>query len=74
MSSIDAGQTKLARSLKGLHEAWSIVQDTWTDSVRAEFEKRHLEELTKRVRATLSAMDRLREALHRATQECDDRQ
>ncbi|MBY0586130.1 hypothetical protein K2X85_03075 [bacterium] len=73
MASIDAGQTKLARSLKVLLEAWDITQEHWNDSVKVEFEKNHLEELTKRVRSTLTAMDRLQEALRRAEQECGDR-
>jgi chemotaxis regulatin CheY-phosphate phosphatase CheZ len=72
MASIDAGQTKLARSLKGLLDTWDSVQEHWTDSVRRDFEDRHLQELCQRVRSTLSAMDRLSEALRRARAECGD--
>jgi hypothetical protein len=72
VGSIDAGQTKLAKSLKSLLEVWQTTQEHWNDAVRVEFEERYLLELTKRVRSTLAAMDRLQEALHRAQSECGD--
>jgi DNA phosphorothioation-dependent restriction protein DptG len=70
MSRVAAGQAKLAQSLKNLLEKWEIAQDYWKDSIRTEFEEKHLKELVDQTRSTLSAMDRLAEILARAEKEC----
>lgn len=71
MSRIESGQTKLAHSLKALLEQWDIVETHWKDSIRDEFEKRHLNELADQSRRALSAMDRLAEIIRQARRDCE---
>lgn len=70
MARIDAGQTKLAHSMKSLRESWDVAQEHWRDRVRVEFEEKYLREMEDRVRSTLGAMERLAELLNRAERDC----
>ena len=70
MNRLSAGQTKLSQAMKTLRERWDAVQEHWKDRVRDEFEEKHLREIQERVRATLGAMDRLREVVERAERDC----
>jgi hypothetical protein len=68
--SLDTGRYQLYSTFKTLQERWEETKLHWYDSVRQDFEENHWGALEPRIRATLSAIDRLSQVMVRAKQEC----
>lgn len=68
--SLDAGASKLKRSMKTLQEHWAETKSRWQDQASRKFEEDQLASLKNEVNATLSAIDRLASILDTAKREC----
>ena len=64
------GSAKLNFALKTLRIRWEDVKGDWKDTVRMDFEEKHLKPLEEMMSATLVAMGRLDQVMARAKKEC----
>ena len=70
--SITSARMRIKGELKDLMINWKRAGDSWRDSVSAAFEENQLAPLEKRVRSTVSAMEKIEAELARARRECGD--
>lgn len=70
--SLDTGRYQLYSTYKTLKERWEATEEHWQDNVRREFTEKYWDLLEQKVRAALSAIDRLTQVMVRARQECND--
>jgi hypothetical protein len=68
--SLDTGRYQLFSTFKTLRERWEETCVHWQDGIRQEFAEKYWQALEPRVRATMSAIDRLGQIIGRARQEC----
>jgi hypothetical protein len=68
--SVTGGRIKVQVALKDLHVKWDQVTEHWRDDVARSFQETTLDPLEGQVRAALSAMDKMRDNLHRIRTEC----
>jgi hypothetical protein len=68
--SLDVGRYRIMTAHKTLLERWEETRLVWQDSVRAEFDRDHLEPLAPMLATTLGAIDQLAQVLGRLRQEC----
>ena len=68
--SLEAGRGKLYTALKILRQRWDEVLAVWNDPVRQDFEEHTQVPLDVQTATALHAIDRLRQILAQARQEC----
>lgn len=66
------GRAMLADAHKELSVAWTRARDAWNDSAARAYEERYLEPLGPKIRATLSAMEKLSDATSAARRACSE--
>lgn len=66
------GRAMLADANKELMTAWKRAREAWDDSAARAFEQRYLEVLGPKIRATLSAMEKLSDATAAARRACSE--
>lgn len=69
--SLDAGRYKLNTAWKTLMLRWEETRLTWHDVVRAEFAEEFWDGMERPMLSTLSAIDRLTQALGAMKHECE---
>ena len=70
---VSGGRAKVQIALKDLMAKWERVRDHWHDDVSAAFDEHTLQPLDGQCRSALTAMDKMKEILHRVRAECSDR-
>ena len=70
--SVASARMRIKGETKDLMVNWKRAGDSWRDAVSAAFEANQLVPLEKRVRATMSAMEKIEAHLIRARRECGD--
>jgi hypothetical protein len=70
--SLDTGRYQLYSTFKTLKERWDDTEEHWDDAVRREFGEKYWETTAQRVRAALSAIDRLTQVMVRARHDCSN--
>ncbi len=68
--SLSVGRAKLVQGLKELTVRWERARAHWDDAMADDIEKTVIDPLEPRVRATVSAMEKMNETLARAKREC----
>ena len=68
--SISTGQSQLVLALQKLRSARERSHGQWDDSVRKNFESRHLEPVERYVQSSLVAMERMSVLLTKARADC----
>ena len=68
--SLTVGRAKLTQGLKELATRWEQAKAHWDDAMSADLEKSVIQPLEPRVRATVSAIEKMNEVLMRARREC----
>jgi hypothetical protein len=68
--SLTVGRAKLVQALKDLEMRWEKTRFQWDDAMSDDIGKMVVEPLEPRVRATVSAMEKMFEVLSRARREC----
>lgn len=71
--SVTGGRIKAQVALKDLLQKWDAVREHWNDDVAQQFQEATLDPLEGQVRAAMTAMDKMRECMHRIKIECGDR-
>lgn len=66
------GRAMLADANKELTTAWRRARDVWDDAAARAYEERYLEVLGPKIRATLSAMEKLSDATATARRACSE--
>jgi hypothetical protein len=72
--SVSGGRAKVTIALKDLMTKWTRVHEHWHDDVSRAFDERTLQPLEGQVRTAMTAMDKMREVLHRVKSECSARE
>ena len=70
--SLDTGRYQLYSALKTLRERWDDTKESWHDAVEQKFTEDVWEPLEQRVKAALSAIDRLALVVARSKEECGE--
>lgn len=68
--SIQSGRAVLESANKDLHIRWKRVGEYWNDSVRADFERSHLDPLDRKIKSALGSIEEIATLLARARREC----
>jgi hypothetical protein len=68
--SLTVGRAKLVQGLKELTVRWEKAKANWDDPMSEDIEKSVVEPLEPRVRATVTAMEKMLDTLSRAKREC----
>jgi hypothetical protein len=68
--SLSVGRAKLVQALKDLQTRWHKTRLQWDDPMSEDIEKVVIDPLEPRVRATVTAMEKMVETLERAKREC----
>jgi hypothetical protein len=68
--SLTVGRAKLVQALKDLEMRWEKTRMQWDDAMSEDIGKMVVEPLEPRVRATVSAIEKMVEVLSRAKREC----
>ena len=71
--SVTGGRIKAQVALKDLLQKWERVREHWTDDVALQFQEMTIDPLEGQVRAAMTAMDKMRECMHKIKIECGDR-
>lgn len=71
--SVTGGRIKAQVALKDLLTKWDQVREHWNDDVAIQFQESTLDPLEGQVRSAMTAMDKMREIMHRIKVECGDR-
>jgi hypothetical protein len=69
--SLSIGKAKLLGSLKDLMLRWDRTKASWDDPMSADLEQTVLEPLEPKVRAAVSAMEKMGEILSKARRDCE---
>lgn len=70
--SVTGGRIKAQVALKDLLQKWDQVREHWNDDVALHFQETTLDPLEGQVRSAITAMDKMREIMHRIKIECGD--
>ena len=70
--SITAARMRIKGELKDLKINWDRAGESWRDPVSAAFEAQQLKPLENRVRAAMSAMEKIESEIAKARRECGD--
>ena len=70
--SVTSARMRMKGELKDLMINWNRATQTWRDPVSAAFQRTRLEPLEGRVRATMTAMEKIEKSLATARRECGD--
>jgi hypothetical protein len=70
-ANVVSGATRMEQALKTLRLKWETVAQTWTDSVRADFEKDVLIPLERQITSTTRAIADLGEILTKVHRDCE---
>lgn len=70
--SITAARMRIKGELKDLKINWDRAGESWRDPVSAAFEAQQLKPLENRVRAAMSAMEKIEAEIAKARRECGD--
>jgi hypothetical protein len=68
--SMMVGRAKLAQGIKELQIRWQKARTQWDDPMADDIEKTVIEPLEPRIRATVTAIEKMHEVLNRAMREC----
>ena len=68
--SLMVGRAKLTQGMKELQMRWERARAQWNDPMADDIEKNVIEPLEPRIRATVSAIEKMHEVMHRARREC----
>jgi len=68
--SMSVGRAKLTQGLKELTVRWEMARAVWDDPMADDIEKTVIEPLEPRVRATVTALEKMIETMARAKREC----
>lgn len=68
--SLMVGRAKLTQGMKELQMRWEKARIQWDDAMADDIEKSVVEPLEPRIRATVSAIEKMHEILLRAKREC----
>lgn len=71
--SVSGGRVKVQVALKDLMAKWDLVRQYWNDDIARHFQEVTLDPLDGQIRSALTAMDKMRENLHRIKNEVGDR-
>lgn len=71
--SVSSGRIKALVALKDLSAKWTLVREHWNDEVARHFQEATLDPLDGQMRAAISAMDKMRENIHKIKSECGER-
>lgn len=69
--SLGVGKAKLVGSLKDLMMRWEKTKAIWDDPMSGDLERTVLEPLEPKIRAAVSAMEKMGEILARARRDCE---
>lgn len=69
--SLGVGRTKLVASLKDLKLRWEKTKAGWDDPMSQDLERTVIEPLEPKVRAAVTAMEKMAEILSRAKRDCE---
>jgi hypothetical protein len=69
--SLHTGRAKLVGSHKELMMKWDRTKEWWNDAMSRSLEERVLEPVEPKIRAAVSAMEKMGELLARARRECE---
>ncbi|GAC1474819.1 MAG: hypothetical protein NVSMB9_25910 [Isosphaeraceae bacterium] len=72
-ANVVAGANRLRHAIKTLQEQWLSIEPSWNDSVRRQFEQRHLQPLDPAVDVALVGIQKLSEVLEKIRRDCSDR-
>lgn len=67
-----SGMGRLQKATRELVHQWEQTSDQWNDKTRQEFEKRHLQPISPKVRLLLAHAAELIAVLQKAERECRD--
>lgn len=67
---LTSGQARLNKAYKNLRIRWDHARQSWKDANASAFERDHIDSLDPKVRAALSAMERLGSMLNQMEREC----
>jgi hypothetical protein len=67
---IGDNEGQLANAIQQLNQRWDASSMSWRDKARDDFEKEHLEEMRRSVKAAQSAMRNVTELLRQVIREC----
>lgn len=70
--SITAARMRIKGELKDLKINWDRAGESWRDPVSAAFEAQQLKPLENRVRAAMTAMEKIEAEIAKARRECGD--
>lgn len=70
--SITAARMRIKGELKDLKVNWARAGESWRDPVSAAFEEQQLKPLENRVRAAMTAMEKIEAEIAKARRECGD--
>lgn len=70
---LDAGRSKLYSSLKDLKSRWELVEPTWNDPIRHDFEERIFDPIVTMSEDALRAIDALAQVLTEMRNDCEGR-
>ncbi len=68
--SLMVGRAKLSQGLKELQIRWKKAREQWNDPMADDIEKSVIDPLEPRIRATVTAIEKMHETLTRAKREC----
>jgi len=68
--SMGVSRARVTAAMKQLRVQWDLVKAKWDDPVSAEFEKKFLQTLEPKVRATATAMEKMEGVLAQARHDC----
>ncbi|MCI0363133.1 MAG: hypothetical protein L0Y44_06020 [Phycisphaerales bacterium] len=69
--SLSVGKSKLVGSYKDLMVRWEKTKAIWDDPMSLDIERTLLEPMEPKIRAAVSAMEKMGEMLARARRECE---
>lgn len=70
--SVTSARMRMKGELKDLMIHWRRAREVWRDPVSMAFERTRLDPLEGRVRATMTAMEKIESSLAQARRECGD--
>ncbi len=70
---LSSGSGRLVRASNRLRERWLETKEHWHDKSCQEFESNFLQQLAPQITLTVATIQKMRELLNDAEQDCEDR-
>jgi hypothetical protein len=71
IGNLSAGTAKLHEAMQSLEESWVQIKQDWNDANSLDFEEKHLQSITPKLKLALDAVNRLADVLARAGRDCE---